>query len=62
MMKKGIRIIEHMLRVDKVSEEAGRLGDERALGCPRDQLFIFPTVEWWAVYGDERVRLDNPIR
>ena len=44
--KKGIRVIEHMLRVDKVAEEAKRWGDVRAIGCERAKLFILPPVKW----------------
>jgi hypothetical protein len=57
MMRKGIRIIERILRVDKVAEAAERWGDERALGCLRAELFTMPPVEWQILQP-----VDEPIR
>ena len=53
-MKKGIRIIERLLGVDKVAEEVERVGPVAALGAdPKDMAFFGPVK--WLMYYDGKV-------
>ena len=66
-VRKGIRIIEALLRVDKVAEAAERWGRKRAVGFAEVEPVVWlSTTEWWVVYGKERRRMrwvvDSSIR
>lgn len=60
-MRKGIRIIEHMLRVDKVAEEIECVGDVAALGASRIEIAFFGPVKW-LMYYDGKVEPLYDIR
>ena len=56
-MKKGIRIIERMLRVDKIAEEAERWGDERAFGGKREEILVMAPIKWVAIIDGKSMPL-----